>query len=58
MGTASKGKPRAISVEGFNMGSINVNFLAEGNTELSGTGVYYMMRPPGFHIKMMAVLIT
>ena len=41
VGNVLKGKPLEISAEGFNMGSIKLNFLAEGNTELSGTGVYY-----------------
>ena len=34
-------KPPEISAEGFNMGSIKLNFLAEGNTKLFGAGVYY-----------------
>ena len=40
-GNDLKGKPLELGAEGFNMGSLKLNFSAEGNTELSSTGIYY-----------------
>ena len=52
-----KEKSLEISKGGFNKGSIKLLFLAEDNTGLSGTGVFYDVSS-GFHIKMMVVLLT